>query len=450
MAITESAALPTANSEPQGITAGPDGNLWFTESASNKIGMINPTTMAITEFTIPTANAQPYDIAAGPDGNLWFTEYAGNKIGRINPTTHAFTESSALPTANSQPDGIAAGPDGNLWFTEYGNNKVSKINPVTMAVTEYTVPTATSLPDKIAMGPDGNLWFTEHLITASKVGTINPTTGGIADFPIGVDNAQPVGIASGPDGNVWVADPGGVGAHLAVASPATDLTVTSQPPSFVTPGGTFGLTVTLNYQTGPVDTGYNGPVTIALVNPGGATLGGTLTATAKNGVATFSGLSINQAGSYQIVAYTDPLTTTLATPVRVAVPPTIVTEKLLFAGKGRRRHVVGIELDYSAAMDPTRVVSMANYTLTQFQRKGRQLVTQPMAYQAAYNATAHSVTLTLAGNPKFAAGGRLVVVGVPTGGITDATGVPLDGGGTGAIGDNGTFGIATKGKSISR
>jgi streptogramin lyase len=38
----------------------------------------------ITEFPIPTANSQPRGITAGPDGNLWFTESSGDKIGRIS------------------------------------------------------------------------------------------------------------------------------------------------------------------------------------------------------------------------------------------------------------------------------------------------------------------------------------------------------------------------------
>jgi eukaryotic-like serine/threonine-protein kinase len=37
----------------------------------------------ITEFPVPTASSSPSGITAGPDGNLWFTEYDGNKIGRI-------------------------------------------------------------------------------------------------------------------------------------------------------------------------------------------------------------------------------------------------------------------------------------------------------------------------------------------------------------------------------
>src|SRR5262249_27559025 len=40
---------------------------------------------AATEFALPTANSVPQGIARGPDGNLWFTEFTSNRIGRITP-----------------------------------------------------------------------------------------------------------------------------------------------------------------------------------------------------------------------------------------------------------------------------------------------------------------------------------------------------------------------------
>ena len=36
-----------------------------------------------SEFPVPTLSSDVTDITAGPDGNLWFTEHAANKIGRI-------------------------------------------------------------------------------------------------------------------------------------------------------------------------------------------------------------------------------------------------------------------------------------------------------------------------------------------------------------------------------
>lgn len=72
----------TANSRPVGIAKGPDGALWFTESASpGRIGRIT-TAGEITEYTGGlTVGASPWFIAPGPDGNMWFTENA--LLGRV-------------------------------------------------------------------------------------------------------------------------------------------------------------------------------------------------------------------------------------------------------------------------------------------------------------------------------------------------------------------------------
>jgi virginiamycin B lyase len=73
--------IPTSGSERNGIAAGPDGDLWFTENLAGKIGRITPGGV-VSEFSIPTPGTRPTDIAAGPDGNLWFTEEDGD-IGQI-------------------------------------------------------------------------------------------------------------------------------------------------------------------------------------------------------------------------------------------------------------------------------------------------------------------------------------------------------------------------------
>jgi streptogramin lyase len=74
--------LSTPSSVPQGITLGPDGALWFTETLNNKIGRIT-TAGVITEYTIPVASSSPQGITSGPDGSLWFTMFNANAIGSI-------------------------------------------------------------------------------------------------------------------------------------------------------------------------------------------------------------------------------------------------------------------------------------------------------------------------------------------------------------------------------
>ena len=164
------------------ITAGPDGNLWFTEHNTARIGRITPAG-TITEFPPLNPGSQPNGITAGPDGNLWFTEEAAtppgptnpgpgvsNKIGRITPS--GILTEFQVPTVYSGPFGITAGPDGNLWFTESVSNKIGRITP-TGSITEFSIPTSNSSPEDIAAGPDGNLWFVERL--GNAIGRITPT-----------------------------------------------------------------------------------------------------------------------------------------------------------------------------------------------------------------------------------------------------------------------------------
>jgi virginiamycin B lyase len=189
--------VPTAGSFPQQITSGPDGNLWFTEQATNKIARITPNG-AITDFIIPTPSSGPFGITSGPDGNLWFTEASGNKIGRIT-TNGAIIDEFNVPTAGSNPQGIASGPDGNLWFTEASGNKIGRIT-TRGGVTEFVLPTAGSQPFAITSGSDGNLWFTEE--SGNRIGRIT-TVGGIIEFTVPTAGSKPFAITSGPDGNLW-------------------------------------------------------------------------------------------------------------------------------------------------------------------------------------------------------------------------------------------------------
>ena len=109
-ALTEFHAGISPGSSPAGITAGPDGNLWFTEFnssplspsgkrvpvAGNRIGRITPTGV-VTEFSKGiSVGSAPQGITSGPDGNLWFTESDASRIGRITP---AGVASEFPPTA---------------------------------------------------------------------------------------------------------------------------------------------------------------------------------------------------------------------------------------------------------------------------------------------------------------------------------------------------------------
>ena len=177
---------------PVGITAGPDGNIWYTESLGEHIGKINSRGKH-TSYHIPGDQTYPLGITAAPDGNLWFTEYFGAAIGRI--TVGGSITEFPIPIS-AGPGSITAGSDGNLWFTELTGNSIGRMT-LTGGLTEYPLPTTNAFPQGITLGPDGNVWFTEQGVEANNIGRITPD-GTITEFSLPTPDRQPAGITLGP------------------------------------------------------------------------------------------------------------------------------------------------------------------------------------------------------------------------------------------------------------
>jgi len=216
----QATVLITPDCQATGIITGPDGNLWFAESNGNQIGRIT-TAGVITEFPIPTANSYPYGIAAGPDGNLWFVEAIGNQIGKMTPA--GVVTEFPIPTANSNPNFITSGPDGNLWFAESTGGNIARITTAGV-ITEFRIPTAGGNPAFPTAGPDGNVWFVEA--NGNKIVSITPA-GVITEFPIPTAGSVPEGITAGPDGNLWFAEEIGNIARITPAGAITEFPVPS-------------------------------------------------------------------------------------------------------------------------------------------------------------------------------------------------------------------------------
>ena len=197
--ITEfSAGFPTGS--PKGIVTGPDGNLWVAMAGGD--GAIAQVTKAgvVTEFPTLTPG-DPTDIAVGPDKNLWYVDSAAHLIGRITPDGN-ITEFTSGLSALSEPSAITKGPDGALWFTETATGKIGRIT-TSGDITEFSSGlSGSSEPKDIVTGPDGNLWFTRGA-GAGGIGKITPD-GDVTEFSYGLTmNSEPLGIAAGPDGNLW-------------------------------------------------------------------------------------------------------------------------------------------------------------------------------------------------------------------------------------------------------
>jgi streptogramin lyase len=194
------------------ITVGPNGNMWFTETAVNRIGEITPRAAgpAIHEFALPAADhlaqgvgssiTSADTISAGPGNDIWFTEQGSNAIG-VMGTSGALVSKFTVPNSNLNPTpyGITEGPDSTMWFTENAANQVASIT-AQGKISVYPLPNAASGPASIVYGPDGNLWFTD----STGVGSINPNTGKVTLYRAHTAGSGPVGITVGPDcTSIW-------------------------------------------------------------------------------------------------------------------------------------------------------------------------------------------------------------------------------------------------------
>ena len=169
-------ATPTADSGPALIIAGPDGNMWFGEDNANKMGRITMSGV-ITEFPIPTPPELPNTceggsavggVTAGPDGNVWFSERSTPQIGRITPSG-IITEFGPYLTGGYIFLRIVTGPDGNLWFVEKPAGPppagglaayIGRMTPAGDLFAEYSW--GTGGPRALTVGPDNAIWYTDE------------------------------------------------------------------------------------------------------------------------------------------------------------------------------------------------------------------------------------------------------------------------------------------------
>ncbi len=237
--------IPTPNSEPEGIAVGPGGNVYFTESATGKIGELNITTHLVTEFPIPTlsgispASISPLEIVDGPPSTsgLYFTEAGNDEIGELSmaneaaptpipadetittPDGSTYSATTPIPagmllpagtitqfttpTQNSAPVGIALGADGNIYFTESAGDKIGELSTQPEPAPAF-VPAGEAITT-----PDG----TTYLAGTAVPGPTLPV-GTITEFTIPAGNGPSL-IAPGPGGNIWFSlDDGGVLAYM--------------------------------------------------------------------------------------------------------------------------------------------------------------------------------------------------------------------------------------------
>jgi virginiamycin B lyase len=244
-------SLPSSGVLAESLAVGSDGNAWFTESVVgsggvSRIGRVTPGG-AVTEFPLDVANSFATGITAGPDGALYFVENSpGIPPGYLNPinaigrvTTDGSVSDAPLTGFGGVTGKTTVGPDGNLWFGEFNVGAVGKL---VLSQTGFSSPTPTPTPSPTPTPP-----------RVIGVNAAPATARGPVDQVVLTFNASLATAPAGDPGNYSLVEMGRPGqhglrhaTHVRIASVAYDeatRTVTLHVRGSLQAGRTYQLTL---------------------------------------------------------------------------------------------------------------------------------------------------------------------------------------------------------------
>lgn len=141
---------------PHSLGVGPDGRIWFNGHFSRDpelIGSVQPASGMMETAAVPPhpslatkpGGPIPYELRVAPDGTVWGSELAGNRIFSYQPASRRFS-TWTLPTPVSGPRRFDIDRRGVLWIPAYSAGLLVKFEPATGRFTEIPLPIANALP----------------------------------------------------------------------------------------------------------------------------------------------------------------------------------------------------------------------------------------------------------------------------------------------------------------
>lgn len=198
--------------------------------------------------TVPDSN--PFGLAAGPDGNLYVADAGGNDFLKVTPGGDVSVVKAWKD--NPVPTGVAFDKSGSMYISFLSGAPFpigsSRLEKLTGTNTQVVVPNLTMGVD-VKIGPDGMAYVLEHsaeFALAPPPPGMKPNSGRVLRVgPSGLEEVAsglnyPTKMAFGPDGSLYVANNGvhsaGSGEILKLTLPAQGTPVRVAPPAQPSPG----------------------------------------------------------------------------------------------------------------------------------------------------------------------------------------------------------------------
>jgi virginiamycin B lyase len=144
---------------PYGITATPDGEIYFNSLAGSYLGAVDRETGDVRVIDPPTAGAGLRRVWSDADGRLWVSEWFAGQVGVYDPEADAWQE-WPLPGNGPQAYSVYVDDRDVVWLTDFGANAIVRFDPATESFTSFP---ADSQPAEVRqmLGRAGEVWGAE-------------------------------------------------------------------------------------------------------------------------------------------------------------------------------------------------------------------------------------------------------------------------------------------------
>jgi len=217
--------------------------------------LINTETYNMTRLDIPCDDyCGPAGADFDQDGNLWITETLSDRFVKYSFETGSYTFYAGVPNFES-PTYLRFDKDNTFWTGEHAGDKIANVNITDMSYEVYASPKPnkgqypTSGVNDIEFIPNGDVWFAEHFI--NRVGRLHRDSGTVMEYIF--PRKQPlVALIHADQNKLWYAETYGYFSYFDLNEvPTVEITpITTQQ---LTDSPTLPLNLTVKYDSGITD-----------------------------------------------------------------------------------------------------------------------------------------------------------------------------------------------------
>jgi streptogramin lyase len=144
---------------PYGIDVAPDGSVWFSQLNEDRIGRIDPETLAVELFETPFP--APRRLRFDRSGTLWVPSFSAGLLAAFAPRTQRYRQFPlpVEPRLGEVPYALAVHPlTQDVWVCGTNSDTLLRFRPADAAWTVYPLPTRVTYTRELDFDALGRVW----------------------------------------------------------------------------------------------------------------------------------------------------------------------------------------------------------------------------------------------------------------------------------------------------